>query len=179
MPALSQQTGDQTNESVFLYYTYIGPVFSAGHTTESRKNWNEVSGVETDNISGPAFSGGVSLNVFTKNMSGEFTMQYARYTGDIKSGHMYFTSAFKYYYELNERFSVYPGLGVYLEMPPSTGIQKGGAGFYVPAGVLINLTDTIRLYTEGYFKYGYLSSSGESRSAYGGNIGVLFPVGNI
>jgi hypothetical protein len=163
-----------------LVYTYIGPVAGAGMNRVVYSDWNNLYGKKI--ISGYYTGGGVSFWVMSKWLIGDFTLQYRynKYDNERVLHHLYFTMSGRVGIPLGSVAILAPGVGIYIDTPPSNRKFNGGAGLRVPLAVMFNTTFDTKLYLEGSFLYGWYGMGDKSEKlSYGVNLGFIIKVGRI
>jgi len=118
-----------------LFFTYLGPIISAGYTSANYSDWKDTQR-ETLSETGLAFSGGAVIDVIARDVMGEFSLQFMNNTGgDTAVAHLLFSGAAKYIHHINPDTFLAGGLGIYYESPPATRDFDGGGGLAAIAGL--------------------------------------------
>lgn len=182
--AFSQEKQDEfiteKKEKRELFHTYIGPVLSAGGNYIWFTGWNETYQAAYS-YQGLFFKGGAMIDVFAKNFSGDFTVEYIYNMNENYSVmSLFFKITGKYVFKISEIFHLTAGLGGYFETPPSNIAYRGGAGVQLPFGMIINTTFETKLLIDFYARYGYYGlGEGSSKLSYGMSLAFLFKVGTL
>ncbi len=161
-PLLSQR-GELASENS-LFYTFIGPVVSAGYGGVKERYWDGAANLYSERKnSGPLFGGGCSFSLIADSFAGNFRAEYLYNTGgDGPVTHSQLSMNVSYIHAFNKTLSLGIGAGLYLETPPSTGDYASTAGFLLPATVYITTGFDTLLFTEICGKYGYFNGSEET-----------------
>jgi hypothetical protein len=166
-----------------LFYTYIGPVAGFGGNYIWKKGWDNVNNIQQDySYQGLFVKGGLMLNVFAKNFSGDFTIEYNYSMNQVDPVMGIFLKITgKYVFKISEVFNLALGVGGYFETPPSNNPEfKGGAGVQVPFGMIINTTQDTKLILDFYARFGYYGLGvGSTKLSYGMALSFLFKVGTL
>ena len=172
-------TAQEAADEESLNFTYLGPSLSFGYSQAEYRDWFRNS-LKTKKMSGYNFSGGVVLNIFTGDLCGDFQLKYVYNSLDFAVTYLDFSIACKYYYPLNNYFSVGGGLGLYCDTPPSNRKYNGSGGFHVPVSFIVNASQTAKFFTDVYVRYGSFGIGQNTKSFEAGvNAGFIFKVGRI
>ena len=135
-----------------VYYTYAGANLGGLYSYATYSDWF-TDKRETKTQSGIVVPGGLMLNIFIDQFSGEFT---AEVIYDLSASIFYtkFTSSGKYILNINNELFFGAGLGIYLETPPSSATYNGGAGVLLPLEIGYKLTDKSRITMDIITSYG-------------------------
>lgn len=165
-----------------LFYTFIGPVAGFGGNYIWFKGWDDTSNTQTSySFQGMFFKGGVMIDVFAKNFSGDFTVEYIyNMNENYPVMSLFFKITGKYVFKINEIFNLSLGVGGYFETPPSNIAYRGGAGVQVPFGMILNTTSDTKFIIDFYARFGYYGlGEGSLKVSYGMTLAFLFKVGTL
>ncbi len=165
-----------------LFFTYAGLSFSGGIDRIEYKDWfQDELKRDTKNVTGVYYSGGVILNIYVKNMIGELEVLYISNINDeIPVSHILYNAAGKYSFELNKKFSLTAGLGLYLETPPASKSYNSGGGFTGLAGVVYSLSWDWKLVFDINARSGHFGIGEDStRISSGVKLAFMYKVGRI
>lgn len=165
-----------------LFFTYIGVSAGGGFDYIELNDWfKDEAKRDTKNISGSYLCGGIILNIYVKNLAGEFTLQYINnVNNEIPVNHMMYNAAGKYLFTLTKSFFLTAGIGMYLESPPSNRDYNGGGGGSALCGIVFSPGRDWKLIFDAIGRYGYFGIGEKStRYSYGAKIGVLYKIGRI
>ncbi len=172
-------TAQEAVEDESLNFTYIGPALSFGYTRAEYRDWNKTL-IRTKKMSGYDLSGGMVLDIFAGDLCGDFQLKYVYNALDFAVTYLDFSIACKYYYPLNNYVSAGGGLGLYCDMPPSNRKYNGSAGLQLPVSVVINASQSAKMFTDIYARYGSFGIGQNTKSFEAGfNAGFIFKVGRI
>lgn len=137
-----------------LFFTYAGPILSAGFTSVNYSDWDGTRRVDLSE-SGYAFSGGGVLDIMARSMIGEFSLQFMNNMGgDTAVVHLLYSATGKYRYSFNPDFFMAAGLGIYYESGPATKEFDGGGGIAATAGIGYLVAHDWYLITDLTARYG-------------------------
>lgn len=162
-----------------LYYNFIGITLGGGINQIEYNDWF-VDKRDTKKISGVYYSGGLIFDIFVRNFVGEFTIQYVYNSNDedISVQHLYLSTLGKYSFNLSHVFAVAPGLGLYIETPPSDKEYNGGGGFLATLGAIFTIGKDFKIIFDLIASYGYFGMGEEStKISYGTKIGIVYNIG--
>ncbi len=164
-----------------LYYNYMGITIGGGINQIEYNDWF-VDKRDTKKISGAYYSGGIIFDIFVRNFVGEFTLQYAYNSNDEDTSiqHLLISTLGKYSFNLSHNFAIAPGLGLYIETPPSDKEYNGGGGILATLGAIINIGKDYKIIFDIIGSYGYFGMGEEStKITYGTRIGVIYNIGRL
>ena len=167
-----------------LYFTYVGPSIGGGRNQIAYRGWSSESNArESKLISGNYINGGFILDIFVKNMIGEFGLDYVNNFSsgkpDVSVQHLMLTSAGKFAYSLNNFSALTCGVGVYLETPPASRSYRGG-GLNGVIGAVFDISRDWKIIFDFVCRYGFFGIGDDSsKLSLGGKIGVVYKVGRI
>ena len=165
-----------------LFYTYIGPLFSAGFNHLYQSDWFSDKNRQGDyNYRGSFVSGGFVICIFLKNFTGDFSMQYMHnFNEPGELYHLFYSISGKWVFKVSKPFHITTGLGLYFETPPSNEDYGGAAGGQILAGGIFNTTFNTKLFFDFFARYGFFGlGEYSSKVSYGINLGFIFKVGRI
>jgi len=169
----------ETAEEESLNFTYLGPALSFAYNQVEYTDWFETS-MKTKKMSGFDSSGGMVLNIFTGNLCGDFQLKYAYNSLDFSVTYLDFSIACKYYYRLNNYFSIGVGPGMYCDTPPSNRKYNGSGGLHLPVSMIAETSQTTKLFIDLYARYGSFGIGHNTKSLTAGvNAGFMFKAGRI
>ncbi len=174
------QEGKKASEEKELFYTYIGPIVSAGHAHIWYNDWIGAT-YKKQLLNGFFISGGALLAVFVKNLTGSISIQYIySFNSNYPIQHLLYKMSGKYLFHINDLFSIGVGAGAYFESPPSDHGYLGGAGALLPVEFIINTTSETRLIIDAFAQFGYFGKGKDSlKLGYGIDVAFVFKVGRI
>lgn len=164
-----------------LYYNYVGITIGGGINQIEYNDWF-IDKRDTKKISGAYYSGGFIFDIFVRNFVGEFTLQYVYNSNDEDTSvqHVLLTTVGKYTFNLSHAFAVAPGLGLYIETPPSDIEYNGGGGFLATLGAIFNIDKDYKIIFDLIGTYGYFGMGEEStKISYGTKIGIVYNIGRL
>ncbi len=173
-----------------LYFTYVGPVAEFGINRIAYKGWwQDTNTRRIFSSNGLFFGGGAMSNIYVRNFIGEFSMEYMNdYSGkeEISVQHMFFSTAFKYSFPLNNLIKIsYPlalttGPGLYLETSPASKAYKAGGGVNAIIGTIITIDREWKAVIDIVLRYGYFGLGDDSyKFSAGIKFGAVYKVGRI
>lgn len=172
-------SAQESRDDMSLNYTYIGPVFSTSYTHVEYRDWIDNS-TKTEKMSGYSLSGGIAIDIFSKNLCGDFHLKYNYSQLDYTITNLEFSMSGKYLYMISENFSIGAGLGCYFESPPSNRDHDGSAGIQLPLTAIFNTTPDTKLFIDLLARYGSFGIGENSKVLSAGmNIGFVYKVGRI
>jgi hypothetical protein len=158
-----------------LYYTYGGCSLASGLSQFHREGWINSTQSSKDSIGWYA-SPGMLLDIYVRNICGEFTWQYFfNSTADkkISFSHSVYTATGKYVYPISQSWDLTGGAGIYFEGPPAEK-EYSGAGGELTAGAIYSYTKfDIKCVFDLRVRYGYYGQNESSRRT---DCGVLIGV---
>ena len=163
-----------------LIYTYLGPVVGGGFNNLSYSDYRNFYGKDT--YSGYYANAGLSIWVVAKWLTGDFSAQYmySNYKGMGIVHNMYFTISGRIAIQMGNVGIFAPGIGLYVETPPTNRKFRGSAGLRAPLAFLFNTTFDTKLFIDGSFMYGWYGMGDRStKMGYGVSLGFIFKVGRI
>jgi hypothetical protein len=172
---------EKKKEKRELYTTFIGPVAGFGGNYFWFSGWNDTYQASYS-YQGMFVKGGVMIDVFAKNFSGDFTIEYIyNMNENYPVMGLFFKITGKYVFKISEVFNLAVGLGGYFETPPSNiPAYRGGAGAQLPFGMILNTTSETKFILDIYARYGYYGlGEGSSKLSYGMSLSFLFKVGTL
>ncbi len=164
-----------------LYYNYIGITVGGGINQIEYNDWF-IDKRDTKKISGVYYSGGFIFDIYVRNFVGEFTLQYVYNSNDEDTSvqHLLLSTVGKYTFNLSQAFAVAPGLGLYIETPPSDKKYNGGGGFLATLGAIFNIDKNYKIIFDLIGSYGYFGKGEEStKISYGTKIGIVYNIGKL
>ncbi len=163
-----------------LFYTFIGPVAGFGGNLIWLSGWNETYQASYS-FQGIFVKGGVMIDVFAKNFSGDFTVEYIyNFNENYPVMSLFFKITGKYVFKISEVFNLGLGLGGFFETPPSNITYRGAAGVQVPFGMILNTSSDSKLIIDFYARFGYYGiGEGSMKLSYGMTMAFLFKVGTL
>lgn len=120
-----------------LFYTYAGLSLAPGMSMIHRKGWSD-GRESTKDSTGWYLAPGLLLDIYVRNVCGEFSWQYAFDQSADKAtsfSHSVYTATGKYIYNLDQRWDMTAGGGFYFEGPPAAK-EHGGAGGEISLGTV-------------------------------------------
>ena len=172
-------SAQEVRDDASLNYTYIGPVLSTFYDKVEYRDWIDNS-TRTEKMSGYSLSGGIAIDIFAKDLCGDFHLKYNYSQLDYTITNLEFSMSGKYLYSLNEYISIGAGLGCYFESPPSNREHNGSAGVQLPLTAIINTTPDTKLFIDLLARYGSFGIGENSKVLSAGmNIGFVYKVGKI
>lgn len=169
----------EARDDASLNYTYIGPVASASYMKVEYRDWINNS-TQTKKMSGNSYAGGIAIDIFSKNLCGDFHLKYNSSQLDYTITNLEYSMSGKYLYNLNENVSIGAGLGCYFESPPSNQDHDGSAGIQLPFTAVFNTTPDSKLFFDLFVRYGSFGIGENSQVISAGiNVGFLYKVGRI
>ena len=174
---------NQRKKTRKLYYTYAGPILSAGFNDIQYYDW---VGDSRKNIhaTGPFFTIGGLLAITTTFLQGDFSIEYmynSNNTGALY--HLFYSANGRYVYTMSADISFTAGLGVWFESAPSNKSYTGSAGLQLPIGIIYKLNEKMNLTCDIFSRYGSFGIGQNEDTArkfsIGLTAGILFKVGRI
>ena len=165
------------------FFTYAGGVIGGGLNHIEYKDWFEDER-KTKQVSGGFFNCGLLLNIYIRQMIGEFSMLYI-YNGnksspDISVSHLIYNAVGKYAYQLDKKILLTSGLGLYLETQPSNIGYDGGAGFVLTLGTIYRYNWDWNIVFDLTGRYGSFGIGEDStKFSWGINLGLVKKIGKI
>ena len=175
--AQSQQQFKPEND---LFFTYAGIFGSGGYSKVNYSGFSD--GTETTKKStGSFFAGGAMLDVFVRDVIGDFRIAYmADKSSDKRANinHTFYSAGGKYLFHATSVIGLTAGGGLYFEGAPANR-SYNGAGGEVSLGALFDLADwNTRLHVDFSARYGFFGQEAKSRKTQiGGSLGVTRKVG--
>ena len=169
----------QAQDTTGMNYTYLGPVVSASYTQVEYRDWIDDS-TQKEKMSGTSYAGGIAVEIFAKNLCGDFQLKYNYSQLDYTITFLEFSMSGKYLYFINDYISIGAGLGFYFETPPSNQDHNGATGLQLPLTAIFNTTPDSKLFFDFIPKYGTFGIGQNSKVLSAGiNIGFVYKVGRI
>jgi len=166
-----------------LFFTYLGVVFQGGKNSINYESWiNDKQG--TVKSKGSVYGGGIITAIFVHQFAGEFSLTYMHYssnsTPDLSVNHPLATVKGKYFYPLSNIYQPGIGIGLYLDLPPSSVHYTGSAGGNISFCSLFTLSQEIKALLDIYAQYGSFGMGESSTKKEGGILlGVVYKVGRL
>ena len=176
LPLYAQQSEAERD----IIYTFVGPMASVGYNHVVYKDWFDTQ-QGTKKPAGLFISGGCYLAIYAKYFMGDFSIQYVynALTG-IQLLHLQYATTARGNIRVSNLIYFTPGLGIYLESPPSNRAYRGSGGLLVAVGCTLETTHDTKLFVDLVTRYGYFGlGEGSTKISYGLNIGFIFKVGRI
>lgn len=163
------------------FSTYAGILGSWGINSINYSRWDETAR-RTDTVNGQNMLIGITGSAYAKYLSGEFSLSASlNYNDEDETSihHADWCGILKIQYPFNQYFSVYTGLGLYMEMPPATSEYEGGGGTAV-LGTAFSFGSGYKIAPDIYARYGYFGLGEEStKLSYGIRIQFIKKVGRL
>ncbi len=163
-----------------LIFTYIGPSVSGGFNHIEHSDWFFISR-STRKYGGYFLSGGVLLAVYGKFLAGDFNLHFTHNQNDMfPLYHLTFAMSGRGVVPIGRVIEFTPGIGLYLETPPSNEKYNSGGGGHLPVGFTVKTSFDTKLIFDAYVRYGFFGLGEESKKfSYGIQLGFLFKIGRI
>jgi hypothetical protein len=178
--ALSAQTSPQFKPENDLFFTYAGAFVSGGYSKVSYTGFTGDTET-TKKSTGSFFAGGAMLDVFVRDIIGDFRIAYMfDKTSDsrAKINHTFYSAGGKYLFHATSVIGLTAGGGLYFEGAPASR-SYNGAGGEVSCGALFDLADwNMKIHTDLSARYGFFGQAAKSnKMQMGGSLGVTRKVG--
>ncbi len=163
-----------------LIFTFLGPVAGGGFNHLTYADWRNF--YTKDKSSGSYANAGLSVWVVSKWLIGDFSAQYMynNFKGMGIVHNMYFTISGRIGIRMGSVGVFAPGIGMYVETPPTNRKFRGSTGLRAPLAFLFNTTFDTILFIDGSFMYGWYGMGDRStKMFYGVSLGFIFKVGRI
>jgi hypothetical protein len=163
-----------------LIYTYLGPVAGGGMSQLTYSDWRNF--YSKDKSSGYYANAGLAIWIVSKWLIGDFSAQYMynNFKGMGIVHNTYLTMSGRIGVRLGTVGIFAPGIGMYVETPPTNRKFRGSAGLRAPLAFLFNTTFDTMLFIDGSFMYGWYGMGDRSvKMFYGVSLGFIFKIGRI
>ena len=164
------------------FFTYTGLTFGGGIDSITYSDWSpETNRRETNDLSGTYYCSGILLNIFVRDLIGEFSIQYINNSNDeIPVSHVIYDVLGKYSYPLTESISVAGGAGLYLETPPASRGYNSGGGLSAAFGPIYSIGKDWKIMLDIAGRHGHFGIGEDStRISYGARLSVVYKTGRI
>jgi hypothetical protein len=163
-----------------LFFTYAGAFGAGGYSKVWYTGWVNDSETST-NASGSYYAGGVMLDVFVREIIGEFRIAYMANNSSYDNAKVMcasYSAAAKYTFPVSSIVDFTAGGGLYFEGAPASR-SYSGAGGEALFGVIFTLKSwDIKCICDASVRYGFFGQDGKSKKLnVGGSLGVTRKVG--
>lgn len=178
--AVYAQTSQQFKPENDLFFTYAGAFGSGGYSNVSRTGFDGETET-TKKSTGSFFAGGIMLDVFVRDIIGDFRVAYMFDSSSDKQAqinHTFYSAGGKYLFRATSVIGLTAGGGLYFEGAPASRSYNGAGGEF-SCGALFDLADwNMKVHTDFSARYGFFGQDAKSKKMQlGGSIGITRKVG--